>query len=96
MIQLTRAMAADLAPKIRVNAVAPGATRTAALEAVLTDELRSAMVANTPMKRLGEVDDVAAAVLYLTSPASGYVTGQTIAVSGGIQTSNFDMGIPDL
>lgn len=96
MIQLTRTMAADLAPRIRVNAVAPGATRTAALESVLTDELRTAMVANTPMKRLGEVDDVAAAVLYLASPAAGYVTGQTIAVAGGIQTSNFDMGIPDL
>jgi len=96
MIQLTRTLAADLAPKIRVNAVAPGATRTAALESVLTDDLRARMVRNTPMKRLGEVDDIAAAVLYLASAAGSYVTGQTLAVAGGIQTSNLDMGLPDL
>ncbi|NNE74521.1 MAG: glucose 1-dehydrogenase [Acidimicrobiales bacterium] len=96
MIKLTKHLAADLAPKVRVNAVAPGAIRTPALEGVLNDDLEKAMADGTPMKRIGEVDDIAAAVLYLASPAAGYVTGECLAVSGGIQGSNLEMGIPDL
>lgn len=96
MIQLTRTMAADLAPRIRVNAIAPGAILTDALGMVMSDELEDAMNAGTPMRRLGDVDDVAAAAVYLASDASSYVTGQTLPVDGGIQTANFDMGIPDL
>jgi 7-alpha-hydroxysteroid dehydrogenase len=97
MIQLTLNTALDLAPRIRVNAIAPGAIRTSALNIVLTDdELYKTMVDGTPMGRLGEVDDVAAAAIYLASPASSYVTGQILGVDGGIRSSNFDMGIPDI
>ncbi len=97
LIKLSRHMAADLAPKIRVNAVCPGAIATSALEVVTSNaEIEEAMIAGTPMKRLGEPDDIAAAVLYLASPASSYVTGATLEVSGGIQGSNLEMGIGDL
>ena len=90
-------MSLDLAPRIRVNAIAPGAIKTSALEIVLTNEdIHNAMVEGTPMKRLGEVDDVATAAIYLASPAASYVTGQILGVDGGIRSSNFDMGIPDI
>ncbi len=97
MIQLTIHSSLDLAPRIRVNAIAPGAIKTSALEIVLTnEEIHDAMVAGTPMNRLGEVDDVTAAAIYLASPAASYVTGQVLGVDGGIRSSNFDMGIPDV
>ena len=96
LCHLTRNLAADLAPKIRVNAVAPGATATGALESVLDDELRQKMVEGTPLRRLGRVEDIAAAVLYLASPAGSYVTGRVLEVDGGLQRSNLDTGIPDL
>ncbi len=97
MIQLTIHTSLDLAPRIRVNAIAPGAIKTTALEIVLTnEEIHNSMVAGTPMKRLGEVDDVTAAAIYLASPAASYVTGQILGVDGGIRSSNFDMGIPDI
>ncbi|MEJ5255027.1 MAG: SDR family oxidoreductase [Acidimicrobiales bacterium] len=97
LAHLTRLMAADLAPRIRVNAVAVGSTATSALEVVLTnDELREAMIAKTPLKRLGEPEDIALAVLYLASPAGSYLTGKILEVDGGIETPNFDLGLPDL
>lgn len=97
LTHLTRLLASDLAPRIRVNAIAVGATATSALEIVLTnDELREAMVATTPLRRLGEVEDVAAAALYLASPAGGYLTGKVLEVDGGIQQPNLDLGLPDL
>jgi 7-alpha-hydroxysteroid dehydrogenase len=90
-------MAADLNPKIRVNAVAPGAILTEALEIVATNpELRSMIENPTPLRRLGDPDDIAAAVLYLASQASSYVTGQIIAVDGGVTTTNFNFPIADL
>ena len=54
------------------------------------------MVADTPLKRLGQPWEIAAAVLYLASPAAGYVTGEILSVSGGIQGSNLELGLPDL
>lgn len=81
---LTRNMAFDLGPDgIRVNAIAPGAVRTAALASVLTPEIENTMLKHTPMKRLGEGVDIAAAALYLVSPASTWVSGQVLTVSGG-------------
>jgi 7-alpha-hydroxysteroid dehydrogenase len=93
----TRLMAADLAPKVRVNGVAPGAIETEALSVVMQDDnIRNAIVKGTPMRRLGQPEDIAAAVLYLASPASSYVTGKIIEVDGGIVVPNFDLGLPDL
>lgn len=97
LIHLTRALAQDLAPKIRVNAVCPGAIATSALDIVLqTPELEEAMNASTPLGRLGRPEEIAAAAVYLASPASAYTTGQYLGVDGGITGSNLDMGIPDL
>ncbi|MFO0902337.1 MAG: 7-alpha-hydroxysteroid dehydrogenase [Pirellulales bacterium] len=81
---LTRNMAFDLGPdNIRVNAIAPGAIRTAALASVLTPEIEKAMLKQTPLDRLGEPTDIAAAALYLVAPASSWVSGQVLTVSGG-------------
>ena len=81
---LTRNMAFDLGPdNIRVNAIAPGAIRTAALATVLTPDVEKAMLKHTPLGRLGEVSDIAAAALYLAAPASAWVSGQVLTVSGG-------------
>ncbi len=97
LIHLTLELAQDLAPKIRVNAVAPGAIATSALESVLADEtLEQAMAAGTPMRRIGDPEEVALAVLYLASPAAAYTTGQVLAVSGGVQGSPMGSWIPDI
>jgi 7-alpha-hydroxysteroid dehydrogenase len=81
---LTRNIAHDLGPlDIRVNAIAPGATRTDALSKVLTAEVEEAMLKHTPLKRLGEPQDMANAALFLCSPAAAWVSGQVLTVSGG-------------
>ena len=81
---LTRNIACDLGPKgIRVNAIAPGAIRTAALMSVLTPEIERNMLKNTPLKRLGEGRDIAYAALFLCSPAAAWISGQVLTVSGG-------------
>ncbi|WP_028023778.1 7-alpha-hydroxysteroid dehydrogenase [Enterovibrio calviensis] len=81
---LTRNTAFDLGPMgIRVNAIAPGAIRTAALEKVLTPDIEKAMLKHTPLGRLGKTDDIASAALFLCSPAAAWVSGQVLTVSGG-------------
>ncbi|MBK7978149.1 MAG: 7-alpha-hydroxysteroid dehydrogenase [Deltaproteobacteria bacterium] len=81
---LTRNVAFDLGPRgIRVNAIAPGAIKTAALMSVLTPEIEKAMLRHTPLGRLGETRDIAHAALFLCSPASSWVSGQVLTVSGG-------------
>ncbi|HMG40022.1 MAG TPA: SDR family oxidoreductase [Acidimicrobiales bacterium] len=93
----TRLAAADLAPRIRVNAIEVGSTATSALEIVLTDEnLRTQMEESTPLKRIGDPDDIAAAVVYLSSPAAAYVTGKILPVDGGLDRPNLDLDFPDL
>jgi 7-alpha-hydroxysteroid dehydrogenase len=97
LAHMTRLMSADLAPRIRVNAVAPGSIATDALETVLTnDALRTEMERRTPLGRIGEPDDIAAAVVYLASPAAAYVTGAVLEVSGGQWATNLSLGLPDL
>ena len=72
---------------IRINCVGPGATRTAALASILSPELQEKMLSHTPIRRLGEVGDVAQAVLFFASPASSWVSGQILYVNGGgVQT----------
>ena len=81
---LTRNIAFDLGPMgIRVNAIAPGAIRTDALASVLTPEIEKAMLKHTPLARLGEAEDIARAALFLCAPASAWVSGQILTVSGG-------------
>ena len=80
-------LAHDFGPEVRINAVGPGATRTHALETVLTPEIEQKMLAHTPIKRLGMPDDIAGAMLYFASPISEWVSGQTLFVNGGgVQT----------
>ncbi|MCZ8105556.1 MAG: 7-alpha-hydroxysteroid dehydrogenase [Burkholderiales bacterium] len=81
---LTRNIAFDLGPKgIRVNAIAPGAIKTAALATVLTPDIEAAMLKHTPLGRLGEPSDIANAALFLCSRASAWISGQVLTVSGG-------------
>lgn len=93
----TRLAALDLCPRIRVNAIAPGSILTSALDVVASnDELRKPMEKLTPMRRLGEPVDIAAAAVYLASPAGSFLTGKTLEVDGGLTFPNLDLPIPDL
>src|SRR4029078_6365933 len=93
----TRLSALALAPRIRVNAIAPGSILTSALDIVASnDTLRTPMEQATPLRRLGDPLDIAAAAVYLASAAGGYLTGKTLEVDGGITHPNLDLPIPDL
>ncbi len=93
----TRLAAQDLAPRIRVNAIAVGSIATSALDIVLQDDgLRTEMESSTPLGRIGDPEEIAATVLFLASAAGGYVTGKVVEVDGGIEQPNLDMGLPDL
>ena len=94
---MTRLMAADLAPKVRVNAISVGSVATSALQIVLDDDaIREEMIRRTPLKRLGEPDDIALATLYLASPAGSFITGKVLEVDGGLEEPNLELGLPDL
>jgi NAD(P)-dependent dehydrogenase (short-subunit alcohol dehydrogenase family) len=84
LIHLTKQLAAELGPKVRVNAIAPGLVKTD-FARVLWEQGRGEQVAKAyPLKRLGEPEDVAAAALFLASDAaSGWITGHTIVLDGG-------------
>jgi 7-alpha-hydroxysteroid dehydrogenase len=86
---MTRELAAEFAPLVRVNAIGVGAVKTSALMPYLNDQLLAAMEKLTPMKRLGEVEDIATMALYLASPASGWVTGKVFEVDGGTESTNW-------
>ena len=93
----TRLAALDLCPRIRVNAIAPGSIATSALDIVASnDELREPMEKVTPMRRLGDPVDIAAAAVYLASPAGDFLTGKTLEVDGGLTFPNLDIPVPDL
>ncbi|MFC4004674.1 SDR family oxidoreductase [Prauserella oleivorans] len=93
----TRLAAADLAPSIRVNAVSAGSIATSALDVVVGDpELRERVEAATPLRRIGDPEEIATTVVYLASPAGGYLTGKVLEVDGGQQVPNLDLGLPDL
>jgi NAD(P)-dependent dehydrogenase (short-subunit alcohol dehydrogenase family) len=85
VVSLTRSLANAFAPhKIRVNAVAPGVIDTAQPRAHLTqeqfDQVAQQMI---PLRRIGDVEDIAAMIAFLVSDGAGYITGQTIHVNGG-------------
>ena len=91
MLQLTRNLAVEWAPDgIRVNAVAPWYITTPLASPVLSNpEKRAGILKRTPMNRIGDAEEVASVVSFLSMPASGYVTGQTIAVDGGLLAWGF-------
>lgn len=77
-------LAYDLGPLgVRINNVGPGATRTAALNSILTQQIEEAMLKHTPIRRLGEVADIAQAVLFFAAPISAWISGQVLFVNGG-------------
>lgn len=86
LTQMTKSMAADLGPRIRVNGIHPGTIETAFVRDFLDDappELRRAMVERTRMRRNGTPEDIAAAAVYLASSAASWVTGTMFEVNGG-------------
>ena len=86
LLGLTKALAREVAARgVTVNAVAPGFIDTAMTEA-LSEKVRTALLAQIPAGRLGSVDDIVAAVLFLASEDAGYVTGQVLHVNGGMYT----------
>jgi NAD(P)-dependent dehydrogenase (short-subunit alcohol dehydrogenase family) len=81
---LTRSLAADLAPEVRVNCVAPSLVRTPLSVALTSSEqMAKSIAALHPLPRLGEADDIAAAASFLLSADSGWITGQVLSVDGG-------------
>ncbi len=97
LAHMTRLTAADLAPKVRVNAIAVGSIATSALEVVLDNqEIHDEMVRRTPVKRLGRPEDIAYCALYLASDAGSFVTGKLFEVDGGLEEANLELGLPDL
>jgi 7-alpha-hydroxysteroid dehydrogenase len=94
---VTRNLAPELAPRVRINAIGVGGVATDALASVLTDDaLRSQFVAGTPMGRPGEPEDIACAALYLASDASSWVTGKVFQVDGGTESPSMTVPAPPL
>jgi len=91
LIQLTRNLAGEWAEhNIRVNAIAPWYIRTALAEQVLKDKkYYNEVISRTPMKRIGEPNEVATLAAFLCMPAAGYITGQCISVDGGFTINGF-------
>lgn len=82
---LTKSMAQELAPRgITVNCIAPGAVETPMLQAH-PPERKAAMSADTPLKRMGKPEEIAAAVAYLLDPLAGFATGATLSINGGLR-----------
>ncbi|MHB1853912.1 MAG: SDR family oxidoreductase [Acidimicrobiales bacterium] len=86
VIHLTKQMAQELGPKVRVNAIAPGLVRTDMAKA-LVEHGGEAMAKRLPLRRIGEPEDIAGPALFLASDASGWMTGVTIPVDGGALVS---------
>jgi 7-alpha-hydroxysteroid dehydrogenase len=95
--RLTRNMAPELAPRVRLNAIDVGGVATRSLDVVLTDDaLREQFIAGTPMNRPGEPEDIACAVLYLVSDASSWVTGKVFEIDGGTESPSMTVPFPPL
>jgi 7-alpha-hydroxysteroid dehydrogenase len=93
---MTRLLATELAPRVRVNGVAPAVVATEELNKALDEELRRRVEAATPLRRLAGVEDVALTIRWLCSPAADYITGKVIEVDGGAETPTLPSDAPDL
>ena len=94
---LTRNIAAEFAPKVRVNAISVGGVETEGLAMVLTnDAIREEFETNTPMRRPGQPEDIAAAALFLAAPASSWVTGKIFQIDGGTNAPSMSVPTPPL
>ena len=82
VIHLTKQLAAELGPKVRVNALAPGLVKTDFAK-VLVENHGEALARRLPMRRLGEPEDIAGAAVFLVSDAASWITGITLPVEGG-------------
>jgi glucose 1-dehydrogenase len=91
LLALNRAMAADFAPAIRVNAILPGAILTG-MSSHLTDAQREKVANNCVLRRIGEPDDIAQAALFLASDMSAYMTASHLVVDGGLTSI---LGVPE-
>lgn len=94
--QLTRMLATEFAPDVRVNAIIVGQIDTPGAASVMGEEVKQRAARNIPMKRLGLDTDIALCALYFASPASAWVTGQAIAVDGGADTPPLAFPVPTL
>lgn len=88
VIAITKGLARELGPEgIRINAIAPGMMDTEMVRGHMTDAFRAKALTRFPLGRLAEPDDVARLAVFLASDAAGFITGQTVAVDGGYQTT---------
>ena len=95
--RLTRNMAAELAPRVRINVIDVGGVATRSLDFVLSDDgLREQFVAGTPMRRPGQPEDIACAVVYLASDAASWVTGKVFEIDGGTDVPAITVPTPPL
>jgi 7-alpha-hydroxysteroid dehydrogenase len=93
--RMTRNIAPELAPRVRVNAIDVGGVATRSLDIVLTDDdLRRQFIDGTPMNRPGQPEDIACAVLYLASDASSWVTGKVFEIDGGAESPAIQISAP--
>jgi 7-alpha-hydroxysteroid dehydrogenase len=93
---VTKALAVELSPKVRVNAVAPGSIETDALAPFLDEATRAAIEAATPLRRVGQPEEIAAAIAFLASDAASFITGKVLEVDGGADAPVLKLGLPDL
>jgi 7-alpha-hydroxysteroid dehydrogenase len=94
--QMTRILAQEFAPKVRVNAIVVGQILTPGAASVLSEEMLAQAAGTIPMRRLGDVRDIAACALYLASPASSWVTGRVVEVDGGADAAPLTFPVPPL
>jgi 7-alpha-hydroxysteroid dehydrogenase len=94
--QMTRVLAQEFAPKVRVNAIVVGQIYTPGAASVISAEQFEEAARNIPMQRLGDVRDIAACALYLASPASAWMTGRVIDVDGGADSPSMQFPVPPL
>lgn len=95
---LTRSLAGELAPKIRVNGLSLGSILTPSLQQAIDKDpsFLKILVEKTPLRAVGNASDVGIAALFLCSPAGGYITGTTLNIDGGLQDTNLPYRLPDL